>query len=154
METTLANINNENVDLLQVRLNPTRFPRLSQVSREFAVERLSQIVFQALMYKGQTAEPNNISFIANNLYDEVMTAPMDARELTIEEIHRAIKKAVLTDEKMYGVNVSSLFKVIMGYIKKEGAAIANKVYEMKKQQDTNPALKIMQDVYAARMLNK
>lgn len=117
------------VSLLEVRMNPERFPRLKTYPRATAVAEMTRIVAQAFLYRGQTADPKNIQFIACSLVDELVA---DAEHLgtgllTFVEIARAVKRAALSEE-MYGISVSSLYRAVLGYVRGEGhrlSAIAN-----------------------------
>lgn len=117
------------VSLLEVRMNPEKYRRLRTYPRAAAVVEMSKIVAQAYLYRGLTADPTNIQYIACALVDE-LTADAErlgTGSLTFIEIGRAVKRAALTEE-MYGISVSSLYRAVIGYVKGEGhrlAVIAN-----------------------------
>lgn len=116
--------------LLDMRLDPERFPRLKNYSREDAVVQMSRIVSQAFMYKGLMADDNNVKFISGALVDELMSASFGAENITFGEISIVVKRAVLGESEMYGISVSSLFKVIMEYCKGEGTRLQEEAKEI------------------------
>lgn len=115
--------------MLDMRLDPERFPRLKHYKREDAVVQMSRIVSQAFMYKGQMADDNNVRYISNALVDELLAASFGAENITFGEISVVVKRAVLGEE-MYGISVSSLFKVIMDYCKGEGTRLQAEAKEI------------------------
>lgn len=136
MSNEIAIQDNANATMLEIRMDSKRFPRLCRYSKEEAVFHMTKIVSKAFMYKGQAADPANISFVATNLVDELMKEDRyGARYLSFEEISRIVNDAVLTDTEMYGVSVASLYRVIIAWCKGEGSRIQNQAAELKKQQD-------------------
>lgn len=116
----LVTIGPANATLRQMRANPAAFPRVKAVSSEQAIAELAKMVTQAIMYRGQTPDRNNVAFIAQNLYAEIMDDKVyGAGSLSFAEIAKAIKRAVLADE-MFGVNVATLYKAVLEYAKTEG----------------------------------
>ena len=121
--------------LLEIRMDSKRFPRLSSYSRQDAIAQMAKIVSMAFLYKGQQADPNNISFISSALVDELLQEDTyHPRALSFEEIARVVKKAVLTEE-MYGISVASLYRVILDFCKGEGHRIQAEASELKRKQD-------------------
>lgn len=111
-------------DLVTVRSNAKAFPRLHQLTRAQAVTQLTPCILQAYMYRGQNADSTLVEFTTGNLVDELMadTDKLGLRQLTVYEISRAVKRAVLgqSGKEMYGVNVASLYEVLADYAKGEG----------------------------------
>ena len=133
--------------LVEIRKDPERFPRIANIPRDQAVKAMTGIVYKAILFRGQEADPTTISFIASNLIDEIISErTFGLRFLTLEEAGRAIKKAVLEDSEMYGVNVSSLFKVLLKYAKNEGHQADLKAREeisRSRQIGTSPAMTML-----------
>lgn len=122
MNNELATIDN-NVSLVDLRMNPTRFPRLKNIPIELAYKQMFPIVAKAFLYKGQTLDNSNVQFIASSLVDELLQDDKyGAGYITIQEVARAVKNAVLHDE-MFGVSVATLYKAIINYCKNEGHQI-------------------------------
>lgn len=124
------------VSLLDMRMDAKRFPRIGKVTREQAVMELSKIVSQAFLYRGQAADQNTIQFISCSLVDELQSDldHLGTRNISFAEISRIIKRAVLQDE-MYGISVASLYKVIMAYVKDEGHKLQEQVNELRKTRE-------------------
>lgn len=118
---TSSEMTRAGVSLLEVRMNPEKYPRLKTYPRAAAVSEMSRIVAQAYLYRGQTADPTNIQFIACSLVDELVddAERLGTGLLTFPEISRAVKRAALTEE-MYGISVSSLYRAVIGYVRGEG----------------------------------
>lgn len=134
-DNALAVQNNAQVTLLDIRKDPKRFPRIGTYPREQAVFEMSKIVSKAFLYKGQSADPNNIQFISCNLVDELHAdfEKMGTKNISFEEIARVVKRAVLTDD-IY-LSVSSIYKIIMTYIKGEGHRLQKQVVAERKKAD-------------------
>ena len=105
--------------LVDIRMDADTFPRLVRLTTTQARAGLSKIIADAFLYKGQTADKENVKFITSALLEELLADDTYGLPyLTMEEIRRAIKKAVLTDPDFIGINVSSLYKVLLAYAKK------------------------------------
>lgn len=119
-ESSLVNYNPGNASLLEMRADPARFPRIKTMPREQAVDGMTRIVTQAFLYRGQAADSTNIQFIASTLVQELLENDQNgAGNLSLAEIQAVVKRAVLTTDMM-GINVSSLYKVIVTFVKTEG----------------------------------
>lgn len=127
-------IQGREVTLLDIRRDEVKFPRISTYSREEAVLKMTKIVTNAFLYKGHTADPANIQFIASNLAEELRkdSFKLGTPRLTFAEIAWAVKKAVLNDE-IYSVSVASLFKVIADYTKGKGHELQKEVDKLATQ---------------------
>lgn len=121
--------------LLDIRMDSKRFPRLCRIPKEEADRAMTKVVSQAFLYRGQTADPTVISFTASALVDELLAEDKyGAKWLSLEEISRIVKKAVLESD-IY-ISVSSLYKVIIEFCKGEGVKIQQEADALKrKQQD-------------------
>lgn len=119
MSNEIVNYNPGQASLLEMRADSRRFPRLKSLSREQAEFGLSKIIAQAYILRGQTSDPTNIQFIASTLYGELMAdRTFGAEEISLAEIQAVVKRAILTTDIF--ISVSSLFKVIMEFVKGEG----------------------------------
>ena len=131
----LVNYNPHQASLMEMRQNPEMFPRLKSIPKDEAVFQMSKIVLQAFLYRGQAADPTNVQFIASALYTELMSdSKFGASCLSLAEIQEVVKRAVLGGSEMFGISVSSLYKVIMEFVKGEGSINQKKVDEMKRQE--------------------
>ena len=116
----IENYNPGQASLLEMRADATRFPRLKTLPREQAVSGLTRIISQAFLYRGQTADPVNVQFIANALLDELLEdGKYGAGNISLAEIRVVVKRAVLESD-MFGISVASLYKVIIAFCKNEG----------------------------------
>ena len=125
------------VDLVQVRLNPGKYPRICSTPHEEAVKRMVPIVYAAFLYRGQEADSNRIRFIAAALVDEIVADPhFGLGNLSWFEIGMVIRRAVLGGSKeLYGVCVSSLYTALIDYVKTEGAEADKKAFQRKREEN-------------------
>ena len=119
MSNEIVNYNPKGATLLEMRSDSTRFPRLKSMPREQAVDGMTRIVSQAFLYRGQAADATNIQFISSALVDELLEDENGAKNLSLAEIQVVVKRAVLNTD-MFGISVSSLYKVIIAFVKGEG----------------------------------
>lgn len=146
-------------DLVQVRLDATLYPRICTYTREEACARMESIVFGACLYRGQSLEPQVIRLTAKALVSELLAdEKYRLRELTWEEIGRAVRLAVLGEgPELYGVNVSSLYGAIVHYVKTEGTEANRKAFELRKlhalkdQQEKGARLSALADGLAGEL---
>lgn len=141
--------------LLQIRMDSKTYPRLLRYDHAEAVKRMTKIVSQAMLYRGQTADPASIGIISSALLDELLIEDRwGARFLTFEEIAYVVKKAVLESD-LY-ISVSSLYKVIIEFCKGEGTLIQQEASEIKKKQDRdslrNSIVAPMLEAYSGQLL--
>lgn len=134
--------------LLDIRKNPEQFPRLHtyyQLNKdtqiyEFTNEakgRMAQIVLKAHMYRGITAEKNNVTFIAVSLLEELIAdnENLGMKVLTFDEIERAIKQAVLGQgREVYGISVGSLYAIIADYCRNEGHRVCQELGKLRRKE--------------------
>lgn len=120
------------VTLMEMREDPQRFPRLRSYTIDQATYEMSKIVSQAFLYRGQAADATNIRFISNALVTELLDDQYGSKNLCFAEIQRVVKKAILGSE-MFGISVSSLYKVILDYVKGEGARMCQEVNERRRK---------------------
>lgn len=119
MSNEIVNYNPQGVTLLEMRADSERFPRIKTMPREQAVSGMTRIVSQAFLYRGQAADPANVQFIATALVEEILADDNGAYNLSLAEIQVVVKRAVLNTD-MFGISVSSLYKVIIAFVKGEG----------------------------------
>ena len=113
---------NPKVDLVEIRRHPELYPRIKTTPDEEAVNKMTQLVYAAFLYRGQEATTTTIRFIANALVSEIKADPkFGLASLSWEEIGRTIRLAVLGGGKeMYGISVASLYSALVDYAKTEG----------------------------------
>ena len=126
------------LDLVAVRMEPEKFPRLTRYSQPSAVNLIAQVVAMAYTYTGRAYEYTDLRAVATGLHAELMRDPdgVGTKSITIDEIAHAVRAAVLGDS-MYGVNVASLYKAVRAYCVGEGhdaQEAANRRVAAKRQQ--------------------
>ena len=125
--------------LVDIRLDAARYPRIKNIPQPTAISGLSAVVAMAFNYTGRETSTDAILAIASALYGELVADDfgLGTGNITIEEIGRAVRRAVLGEREMYGINVSSLYKVICDYAEGEGHAAqvaANNRHKKQTQQ--------------------
>lgn len=141
MSNEIANYNPGRASLLEMRADATRFPRIKTMPREQVVFEMSKIVSQAFLYRGQAADLTNIQFISSALVDELLEDDKyGAGYLSMAEIQVVVKRAVLGESEMFGISVTSLYKVIMEFVKGEGHLNQKQIQE-RKQREQEQALR-------------
>lgn len=141
--TALVNYNPGNASLLEMRADSDRFPRIKTMPRERAVLGMSKIVTQAFLYRGQAADPTNIQFISSALVQELLEDTNGAYNLSLAEIQVIVKRAVLNTEMM-GINVSSLYKVIIAFVKGEGRENQSRVDALRRVKPNPGGMAMLQ----------
>ena len=120
--------------LLEMRMDSKAYPRLHRYNHDEAVFRMTKIVSQAMLYRGQTADSVAIGIISSSLVDELLLEDKwGAKYLSFEEISVIVKKAVLESD-IY-ISVSSLYKVIIEFCKGEGSRIQQEAAQLKRKQE-------------------
>lgn len=116
----------EHLDLVSVRRDAERYPRLCVYPPQEAISRLSEVVVRAHFYKGIEVSISNVEFIASSLYTELLqNQGLGLKYITIEEIDYAIRKEIL-EQEVFGISVSTLYRAIAKYALGEGNQIAKK----------------------------
>lgn len=141
--TALVNYNPGNASLLEMRADSDRFPRIKTMPREQAVLGMSKIVTQAFLYRGQAADPTNIQFISSALVQELLEDTNGAYNLSLAEIQVIVKRAILNTEMM-GINVSSLYKVIIAFVKGEGRENQSRVDALRRVKPNPGGMAMLQ----------
>lgn len=145
--------------LVDIRLDTQHFPRLKNIPQPTAISGLSSVVAMAYNYTGREYTPDSVLAVASALYGELMADDfgVGTANITIEEVGRVIRRAVLGEVEMYGINVSSLYKVICEYATGDGHA-AQIAANNRSKKEREAALKAsaagaMLTTYAGRMIN-
>jgi hypothetical protein len=141
--TAMVNYNPGNASLLEMRADSDRFPRIKTMPREQAVLGMSKIVTQAFLYRGQAADPTNIQFISTALVQEILEDTNGAFNLSLAEIQVIVKRAVLNTDMM-GINVSSLYKVIIAFVKGEGRENQSRVDALRRVKPNPGGMAMLQ----------
>jgi hypothetical protein len=141
--TAIVNYNPGNASLLEMRADSDRFPRIKTIPREQAVLGMSKIVTQAFLYRGQAADPTNIQFISSALVQELLEDSNGAYNLSLAEIQVIVKRAVLNTDMM-GINVSSLYKVIISFVKGEGRENQSRVDALRRVKPNPGGMAMLQ----------
>lgn len=142
-DTSLVNYNPGRASLLEMRADSDRFPRIKTMHKEQVVDGLTRIVSQAFLYKGQTADKTNIQFIASALAQELLEDSNGAFNLSLAEIQVIVKRAVLNTDMM-GINVSSLYKVIITFVKGEGRENQSRVDALRRVKPNPGGMAMLQ----------
>lgn len=146
--------------LVDIRLDTQRYPRLKNIPQPAALQSLGAVVAMAFNYTGRAYDPDSIQMVATALYSELMADDfgVGTANITIEEIGRAVRRAVLGETEMYGINVSSLYRVICDYATGDGHAAqvaANNRHQKERQKALDAsAAGAMLTTYAGKMLKE
>lgn len=110
------------VSLVDIRLDAQKFPRIKNLPQTTAIHNLGAVVAMAFNYTGREYTSESVGMVASALYAELMADDfgVGTANITIEEVGRAVRRAVLGETEMYGINVSSLYKVICDYATGDG----------------------------------
>lgn len=148
-DNSLVNYNPGRASLLEMRADSDRFPRIKTMPREQVVDGMKRIVSQAFLYRGQAADPTNIQFISSALADELLDGTDGTRILTLAEIQVIVKRAVLNTDMF--LSVSSLYKVIIAFVKGEGRENQSKVDALRRVKP-NPGGMAMLQAYTGEFI--
>lgn len=146
--------------LVDIRLNAEQYPRIKALPQPVAVQGLAAVVAMAYNYTGRAYDADAVTLVATALYGELMADDLaiGTANITIEEIGRAVKRAVLGEQEMYGINVSSLYKIVCNYATGEGhdAQIAanNRHAAERKKALASSAAGTMLTAYTGALLKK
>lgn len=142
--------------LVIARSDKAKHPRIEAIPFREAAAKMTAIVMQALLYRGQRTDGVNIEYIASALVQEIVQEPaLGLRHLTFDEIRYAIRKAVLFEDAY--ICVSSLFRAVVNYARNEGTEIQKEVNEAARKSDIeslkSSVFNTMTSAYAGAMLN-
>lgn len=109
--------------LVEIRRDNIRFPRLHSYPAPLAMKMLSAVVLRAATLFDAQVSREDVQNIALDLYTELMADVEGLRtmNITIEEIHRAFRKAAMGQSVEYYGRFSFhfLYKCIIHYVKNE-----------------------------------
>lgn len=146
--------------LVDIRLDAQNFPRIKNIPKPTAISRIASVVAMAYNYTGREYTTDSVLAVASALYGELMADDfgVGTANITIEEVGRAVRRAVLGEVEMYGINVSSLYKVICDYATGDGhaAQIAANNRRQKERQAAIAASPVgtMLTAYSGKMLKE
>lgn len=129
------------VSLVEVRLNPEKYPRIGRTPPTQACVLMKEIVVSAYMYRGQQADEEMVNFTSANLLAELTDPNNDygMQHLSWFEVARAVKRGLLgMGKEMYGISVSSLYQSILEYVKKEGHDADQQAGKIRRQENALP----------------
>lgn len=136
--TNQVAVSKQDAAFIEMRMDSQKYRRLCKYERAEAVFQMSKIVTKAFLYRGMTADANNIQFVSSALVEELLAEEKwGAKYLSFEEIEMVVKQAILGNAEMYGISVASLFKVIIDWIKTDGTRLQNKAAEIKRKRDAD-----------------
>lgn len=146
-----------NEPLVLARLRPDKFPRLMTLQKNDAVLILIDIISRAYLYKGYRPDDDNVKFMAETLYEEMMmdNHHMGMPNISMFEVGYAIKKAVMDNDDFF-FSVSYLYNIIKKYCLKEGhdaTEEARKIVKAEQQKQLSSPAQTMIDDYAGKMVN-
>lgn len=148
------------LDLVAVRMDSVKYPRLKSIPPQASVAGLAKIVGAALAYTGRVLPEEDIQRMAVALHAELLQDydGVGTANITLDELNYCVRRAVLgLGPEMYGINVASIYKVACDYCLHEGkqaqeSANSRHAAERKKALAASSA-GAMLTAYAGKMLN-
>lgn len=139
--------------LVEIRLDAERFPRLFRLAKPYAMKDLTAIVAQGLLYRGQDADAEKVTFIASSVYDEMIADEqhLGLMNLSIEEIRRVVKRTAL-DKDTFGISVATIYSALCAYAKGEGHDAdveAHKIYKEQRRQAIEPVVNALAEKFTS-----
>lgn len=131
------------LDLVAVRMDSTKYPRLKNLPAPVGISGLAQIIAAALAYAGKSLPEEDVRFMAGALHTELMQDydGVGTANIALDEVQYCIRRATLgLGPEMYGINVSSLYKVVCDYCLHEGRQ-AQETANSRSQAQRKAALK-------------
>lgn len=116
-------IRGEVFDLVEIRMDPNKYPRLKNLPPATAVSSIAEVIGGAVTYAGKQIPQEDIELMAASLLYELRQDHdgIGTANITVEEIGHCVRRALLgLGPEMYGINVVSLYKVICDYCLHEG----------------------------------
>lgn len=155
-EAALIAHDSQNATPLEIRRNPTRFPRIKQYRPDALLNEMKKNILMVYQYRGQ--KPSNaqeVEMMARSLTAELMADELgyDTKELAMEDIRRALRRAGLRQgADMYGINVGSLYNAILDYRRTEiEDARQQLASERRSSEKIGSPLEVIHQKYAAMM---
>lgn len=110
----------QRASLVDIRKNPMSFPRIKDYAPDALLMELKSSILMVYQYRGQrpVGGAEEIKVMARTLMAELLSDDFgnDTRELSMEEIRRALRKVGLRQgSDMYGINVGSLYNAILDF---------------------------------------
>lgn len=105
--------------LIDIRKDAETYPRIKNYDHNALLREVMSLVMMVYQYRGQRPDnPQEIETMSRSLCAELLADEFgdETKELTVEEIRRALRKAALgRGAEMYGINVRSLYDAIADY---------------------------------------
>ena len=153
--TTTAPLKGEEL-LLACRKDPRTYRRLNAIPRPEADARMVQLVTKAMLYRGQHAADDVVSYVATSLMDELAQNEYGVWSLSFEEVEWVFRTSVLHKPDFY-ISVSSLYTVLVDYAKGLGNQLQQKVNKEKQDAERkalrDSAVGVMLAAYSQEMNN-
>lgn len=149
------------LDLVAVRMDSKKYPRLKNLPAPVSISGLAQIITAALAYAGKSLPEEDVRYMAASLHTELMQDydGVGTANIALDEVQYCIRRAILgLGPEMYGINVSSLYKVVCDYCLHEGRQ-AQETANSRSQAQRKAALKAsavgaMLDSYTGALITK
>lgn len=148
------------VDLVEVRLNSNKYPRIRSFSFEEAFPLMRNSINYLYLLKGQRAEDDVLDFMTGEMIRELQEENnLGTRNLSFYEINRAFRKAALNPipgREMVAISVASLYHAVVDFIRTEGLEADRKAHDIrekeKRAQLSNPAKQALIETMAGAMV--
>lgn len=159
-ELSLYRPGDEQLDLVAIRMDSAKYPRIKSLPPAESVAGLAQIITGALAYSGRQVPEEDVRYMAASLHSELMQDydGVGTANITIDEVRYCVRRATLgLGPEMYGINVASIYKVICDYCLNEGRQAQVTAYN-RRRAEREKALKAsaagaMLQVYSGKLLN-
>lgn len=155
-QASLIASDSQNATPLEIRRDSARFPRIKQYHPDALLNEMKKNILMVYLYRGQ--KPSNaqeVEMMARSLTAELMADELgyDTRELAIEDIRRALRRAGLRQgADMYGINVGSLYNAILDYRKSEVEDARQQLLsERRSSKNVGSPIEVIHQKYAAMM---
>lgn len=111
------------LDLVEVRMDSTKYPRIKNLPLSTSVTGIAQIIGSALAYTGRSVAEEDVRFMAAALHAELLQDHdgVGTANITLDELNYCVRRAVLgLGPEMYGINVASIYRIACDYCLNEG----------------------------------
>lgn len=129
----------QRASLVDIRRDSASFPRIKQYAPDALLMELANSILMVYQYRGQ--KPNSadeIKVMAQSLMAELLVDDFgnDTKELSMEEIRRALRKVGLRQgSDIYGINVGSLYNAILEFRRTEVEEARQKIATERRSPD-------------------
>lgn len=124
--------------LADIRRDAVAFPRITEYKHSALIREVASLVLMVYQYRGQRPESaHEVDAMTRSLVAELIADEFGVglRNITIEEIRRALRKAALgRGPEMYGINVRSLYDAIVDYVETDIANAISQIRAAQKQE--------------------